>query len=253
MNLRDSKVLARCENDGRLRAVGGRVEIRYKAGAAKAYQAGERNLSAVSGANDVLPDDACPDDPTLVPGAPPPARGAAGKSAAARGPAGSAARKSAAAQAHASTHGPAAFATGGIVAYADGACSGNPGPCGLGVVVVDGEKRRELSEYLGIGTNNIAELTAILRAVESVTTGEARPVIVFTDSSYAIGVLQKGWKAKANQELIAEVKKALKRLAAVELRYVPGHSGVALNERADVLATESVRRRATRAWTTEAV
>ena len=48
-----------------------------------------------------------------------------------------------------------------------------------------------------------------------------------------------------------EVKKALKRLAAVELRYVPGHSGVELNERADALATDSVKRRASRAWTTE--
>jgi ribonuclease HI len=118
------------------------------------------------------------------------------------------------------------------------------------VVVIEGDRRRELSEYLGIGTNNVAELTAILRVVEALAGGEARPVTIFTDSSYAIGVLQKGWKAKANVELVAEVKQALKRLASVELRYVPGHSGVPLNERADALATESVRRRATRAWTT---
>ena len=247
MTLRDSKVLARCEADGRLRVVGGRVEVRYKAGATKAYQAGERNLSALAGSPELLADEACPDDPTLVPGAAP----ASTRSSNGAGKGASQARKDAAAQAHASTHGPAAFASGGIVAYADGACSGNPGPCGLGVVIVDGEKRRELSEYLGIGTNNIAELTAILRVLESVTAGEARVVTVFTDSSYAIGVLQKGWKAKANQDLIAEVKKALKRLAAVELRYVPGHSGVELNERADVLARDSVKRRASRAWTTE--
>jgi ribonuclease HI len=251
MTLRDSKVLARCEQDGRLRVAGGRVEIRYKPGSPKAYQAGERNLSALPGSNDLLADETCPDDPTLVLGAPSPSAKKGGASGARGGS--SQARKDAAAQAHASTHGPAAFARGGIVAYADGACSGNPGPCGLGVVVVDGETRRELSEYLGTGTNNIAELTAILRVLENVTAGEARPVIIFTDSSYAIGVLQKGWKAKANQELIAEVKKALKRLAAVELRYVPGHSGVALNERADVLATDSVKRRASRAWTSEAL
>lgn len=249
MTLRESKVLARCEADGRLRAVGGRVEIRYKAGATKAYQAGERNLGVLPGSTELLPDETCPDDPSLVPRAP--SGGASGRTGSAARGGSSQSRKDAAAQAHSSTHGPAAFARGGIVAYADGACSGNPGPCGLGVVVVDGEKRRELSEYLGIGTNNIAELTAILRVLESVTAGEARPVTVFTDSSYAIGVLSKGWKAKANQELIAEVKKALKRLAAVELRYVPGHSGVELNERADVLATDSVKRRASRPWTTE--
>jgi ribonuclease HI len=246
MMLRDAKVLARCEPDGRLRVVGGRVEIRYKLGAPKAYQAGERNLSAPPGAAALLPDDACPDDASLVPGAPPPPR--SGARAGAKSTPG--ARKEAAAAAHAAEHGPAAFARGGVVAYADGACSGNPGPCGLGVVVIEGDRRRELSEYLGIGTNNVAELTAILRVVEALAGGEARPVTIFTDSSYAIGVLQKGWKAKANVELVAEVKQALKRLASVELRYVPGHSGVPLNERADALATESVRRRATRAWTT---
>ena len=59
--LRDAKVLARCEPDGRLRVVGGRVEIRYKLGAPKAYQAGERNLSAPPGAPALLPDDYCGD------------------------------------------------------------------------------------------------------------------------------------------------------------------------------------------------
>ncbi len=246
--LRDAKVLARCEPDGRLRAVGGRVEVRYKLGAPKAYQAGERNLGAIAGGAALLPDDACPDDPTLVPGAPPPPR--TGARAGGGGKLGADARKEAAAAAHAAEHGPAAFARGGVVAYADGACSGNPGPCGLGVVVIEGERRRELSEYLGVGTNNVAELTAILRAVECIVAGDPRAVTIFTDSSYAIGVLQKGWKAKANVALVAEVKQALKRLAVVELRYVPGHSGVPLNERADALATEAVRRRATRAWTT---
>src|SRR5262245_14197759 len=48
-----------------------------------------------------------------------------------------------------------------LFVYTDGACTGNPGPMGIGVVVMDGKERRELSEYLGIGTNNIAELTAI--------------------------------------------------------------------------------------------
>src|SRR5262245_63631659 len=50
-----------------------------------------------------------------------------------------------------------------VVVYTDGACSGNPGPMGIGVVVLDKGERKEISEYLGTGTNNIAELTAIER------------------------------------------------------------------------------------------
>src|SRR5690606_30830355 len=107
---------------------------------------------------------------------------------------------------------------GAIIVYADGACSGNPGPAGLGVVIMDGDERRELSEYLGEGTNNIAELTAIKRAAEALA-GRDEPIHMFTDSSYSIGVLTKGWKAKKNPELVASVKRALNELPNAELRY----------------------------------
>ena len=50
--------------------------------------------------------------------------------------------------------------------WTDGACSGNPGPMGIGIVVVAGDRRKEHGEYLGRGTNNIAELTAIRRGLE---------------------------------------------------------------------------------------
>src|SRR5262245_42651324 len=53
-----------------------------------------------------------------------------------------------------------------IVVYTDGACSGNPGPMGIGVVVLDHGNRREVSEFLGEGTNNVAELTAVERALD---------------------------------------------------------------------------------------
>jgi ribonuclease HI len=135
-----------------------------------------------------------------------------------------------------------------IEIWTDGACSGNPGPMGIGVVVIDGAHRREAGEYLGVGTNNIAELTAIERGVEIATTdpAETRRLRIYTDSSYAIGVLSKGWKAKANQELIARIKRRLAALPRVEFVKVAGHAGVPENERCDELATGAVLTRARR-------
>jgi ribonuclease HI len=131
---------------------------------------------------------------------------------------------------------------GAIEIWTDGACSGNPGPMGLGVVVIDGDERREVGEYLGEGTNNIAELTAIERGIElgGANREDGRRFRIYTDSSYAIGVLSKGWKAKANQELIARIKRRLAALPRVEFVKVAGHAGVPENERCDELATAAV-------------
>src|SRR5258708_37398663 len=126
-----------------------------------------------------------------------------------------------------------------IIAYAEGACSGNPGPAGLGVVVIDGSHRTEISEHLGQGTNNIAELTAIERVLDTVSEG-GRPLVIHTDSAYAIGVLSKGWKAKANVALIERVRGRLAKRPAIRLVHVRGHSGIELNDSADGLAREAV-------------
>jgi ribonuclease HI len=124
--------------------------------------------------------------------------------------------------------------------WTDGACSGNPGPMGIGMVVIDGKDRKEKGEFLGIGTNNIAELTAIERGVDMVgATSAAQRLRVYTDSSYAIGVLSKGWKAKANQELIAKIKRRLAPLN-IEFVKVSGHAGVPENERCDELARGAI-------------
>lgn len=128
-----------------------------------------------------------------------------------------------------------------IIVYTDGACTGNPGPAGLGVVILDGSKRRELSEYLGVGTNNIAELMAIVRALEE--TPRDRTVVIHADSSYALGLLGKGWKAKANQELVERMRKVAKEHTDLRLVKVAGHAGVSENERADELARMAIVKR----------
>ncbi|MDI1446692.1 ribonuclease H [Polyangium sp. 6x1] len=236
--LRGQKVYAKADEAGRLVSDAGRVEIRYKPNDGRKYGAREDNLKVVPG--EVLPDDAC-GEAEAVEKKEGEAKVATKSAGASRAKATtSEERKAAAKAAHDAAPPPA---EGHVVAYADGACTGNPGPAGLGVLVEDGDRRIEISEYLGQGTNNIAELTAILRAVEAVE-GTGKSLLVRTDSQYAIGVLQKGWKAKANTELVAAVKDALKKSKA-RLEYVPGHSGVRGNERADALAREAVRSRRT--------
>jgi len=112
---------------------------------------------------------------------------------------------------------------------------------GIGVVAIDGGKRREHGEYLGVGTNNIAELTAIDRALDLAgADAGARPLRIYTDSAYSIGVLSKGWKAKANQELIARMRRRLAGLPNVEFVKVSGHAGVPENERCDELARNAI-------------
>jgi ribonuclease HI len=227
--LRGQKVHARADDAGRLEAEAGLVEVRYSPKDGRRYSARAQNLEVFDATP--LPDDTCgPAEAVQKPAK----TDAKGTKAAAGG------RRPKAAAGPAPTTPP----DGAAIAYADGACSGNPGPAGLGVVVLDGEQRVEVSEYLGVGTNNIAELTAVLRALEEVDA--ARPLVVYTDSQYTIGVLQKGWKAKANAELIAELREELSGRDATRLAYVPGHSGVPLNERADQLAREAVEQRKTR-------
>ena len=126
-----------------------------------------------------------------------------------------------------------------VVAYTDGACIGNPGPTGLGYVILslDGE-RIERGEPLGEGTNNIAELSAILRVLETIGSA-SRNAVIYTDSEYAIGVLCRKWKAKANLDLIEKVKSAMSKFESVDLRKVQAHAGMEENELADKLAREA--------------
>lgn len=209
--LRDADVWAKVDATGALVTDrDGRVEIVYKpVDGAKVYRAGARNLSSVAGekAVELEPGERAPDKQQQQ-------------------------QASQASQ-------PAADA---IQVWTDGACSGNPGPAGLGVVILDGKHRTELSEYLGEGTNNIAELMAILRGLETLK-DKSRPVVVYSDSSYSIDILTKAWKAKKNVELIDELRAICRTFADLRFVKVAGHAGVPLNERCDQLAREAIMRR----------
>jgi ribonuclease HI len=130
-----------------------------------------------------------------------------------------------------------------IIIYTDGACTGNPGPMGIGVVILRGKERSEISEFLGSGTNNIAELTAIERALDALGPEDrGRPLLVHVDSAYAIGVASGAYKARKNVELVAEIRRKASAFPRLRFVKVAGHAGVAENERCDRLANDAVHR-----------
>jgi ribonuclease HI len=127
-----------------------------------------------------------------------------------------------------------------VFVYTDGAASGNPGPAGIGIVLQCKDLRKEISQYIGRATNNMAELEAIRTGLLAIK-NPSLPIRVFTDSSYAIGVLSKGWKPKKNQDLIESIMDLKKKFRDLKFIKVKGHSGHPENETADQLATSAIK------------
>lgn len=132
--------------------------------------------------------------------------------------------------------------------FTDGACSGNPGPGGWGVVLRFGEHERELYGADPATTNNKMEMTAVIEGLAALT--RALPVVtIHTDSTYVLkgvtewmaGWKRNGWMTSAkkpvkNVELWQRLEKECERHDEVRWRWVKGHNGHAENERADALA-----------------
>jgi ribonuclease HI len=134
--------------------------------------------------------------------------------------------------------------------FTDGACRGNPGPGGWGVLLRWGATEKELFGGEPETTNNRMELTAVIRALEALT----RPVKarVHTDSTYVQqgitkwihGWKKNGWRTSAKEAVKNEdLWRALDAAAArhqLEWHWVKGHAGHAENERADELANRGI-------------
>ncbi len=136
--------------------------------------------------------------------------------------------------------------------FTDGACSGNPGPGGWGVLLRYNGREKELFGGERHTTNNRMEMMAAIMALESLR----RPVnaVISTDSTYLKNGITKwlpGWKAKnwrtadrkpvKNVDLWHRLEKALER-HDVHWRWVKGHAGHAENERVDALARQGVKK-----------
>ena len=136
--------------------------------------------------------------------------------------------------------------------YTDGACKGNPGPGGWGVVLLSGGTEKELFGGEPATTNNRMELTAVIEALAALK----RPcqVSLYLDSEYVrkgitewvSGWKTRGWRTAAKQPVKnVDLWQRLDALVgtaghAISWRWVKGHSGNPGNERADMLANRGV-------------
>jgi ribonuclease HI len=138
-----------------------------------------------------------------------------------------------------------------IEIFTDGACKGNPGPGGWGVILRMGKHEKEMSGSDPQTTNNRMEMTAVIRALNALT--EPCDVTVCTDSRYVIDGMTKwiqGWQKKGwinaskqpvrNADLWHDLIDAVRR-HKVSWQWVRGHDGHVENERADKLASDAAR------------
>jgi ribonuclease HI len=125
-----------------------------------------------------------------------------------------------------------------IVIYTDGACQGNPGPGGWGVVLIDAAGQTvELSGGEPRTTNNRMEISAATHALEHLTT--PHKVTLYTDSQYLRQTMQGNYRRHTNHDLWERLD-AARTPHEIRWQWVKGHTGDTYNERADRLAVAAV-------------
>lgn len=131
---------------------------------------------------------------------------------------------------------------GEIVVYTDGAARGNPGPAGIGYVIYDreGAVLAQEAAYLGETTNNVAEYTALIRALERATGLSDGPVRVYSDSELMVRQLSGEYRVRQPHllPLHDEAQRLLARFTRASVTHVPR----AKNKEADRLSNEGIDR-----------
>ena len=141
-----------------------------------------------------------------------------------------------------------------VTIHTDGACIGNPGRGGYGVVLQFGEQHKELSGGYRLTTNNRMELMGPIKALQ--TLEQSYSVILHSDSRYVVDAIEKGWverwrakgwmRNKKDRAVNPDLWERLLDLCSeheVEFRWVRGHAGNRYNERCDRLATQAARQK----------
>ena len=131
-----------------------------------------------------------------------------------------------------------------IEIYIDGSSKGNPGPGGAGIVLTDASTQKILGTLgipLGYVTNNQAEFLALKHALlELQRRGLSEHLNkILTDSQLVVGIFSQSWRARANLELVMEIRDLLKEFPQLTFAYVRGHNGNQGNELADSLAQDA--------------
>ncbi len=142
-------------------------------------------------------------------------------------------------------------ATAQVEIYTDGACSGNPGKGGYGVVLLFQGKRKELSAGYAVTTNNRMEVLAVIKALELLK--KPCQVKLYSDSKYVVDAITKGWaeKWRKNNWMRTKTERAsnvdlweklldLLKLHKVQFIWVKGHAENVENERCDALARAAI-------------
>ena len=124
--------------------------------------------------------------------------------------------------------------------YTDGSCIVNPGPGGWAAIIVEDGSEKSFHGGEDSTTNNRMEILAVVRGLEAIP--EAAKATVYSDSQYVINTMTRNWKRRANNDLWvlldAEVGKR-----KVQWRWVRGHAGDPMNEKADALANKEAKMR----------
>jgi len=137
-----------------------------------------------------------------------------------------------------------------IYIYTDGACRGNPGPGGWGAILECDSYKKEINGSSQLTTNNIMELTAVIKSLELVK--KTSNIVITTDSTYVKNGITEwihNWKAKgwrtANKKPVKNkdlwiLLDQLSQKHTIEWKWVRGHTGHFGNERADELANQAI-------------
>lgn len=127
--------------------------------------------------------------------------------------------------------------------FIDGASQGNPGHSGIGIVVVDirGESIKEISEYIGEVTNNVAEYTALNFALAEALILKSKNISIKSDSELLVKQLNGEYKVKSNniKSLYLQAKHLIKGFNNVKIDYIQRTK----NKEADKLAKLAIRKR----------